>query len=658
MNKKQSEKEEVLLKEAAKIKKQFSACENFKRSKRILEEAQRSIDFYEGRQWVDFKGKYPFEKPILNIISNIIDSKVASIDQKLFKIEFVVDDDQASTNKVTKFAEFQMKEMEQENLNYRASMDGLIKGTWTWLFYWDEDAIGPMGAINGSLKCALIDVKDIAVANPNEEDVQKQEYVIIRSRESLKSVKDMCDTLNKEQMNRLLIPSSYETPYRNDIEQNDEEKCTSYLKFFRQDGEVYFEKSTDNVVYQAPRPLNPLISKEIIRIQEDEQNKEKKNENEEVYQTDPELKETMNITDKDKVSLEDIYKQKYKANYYPIVIESFLKRDNCIFGRSLAYQLIPQQKIINQNIAIQTLAGFKQIMPTVVAKQGALGTRELDLTKPGGLIIDKSVGQNGFGVSVLNPGTMPSAHLQMAQSMISITKDVYRANDILDDGRNIANDLSGYAMSQLQTIQEKPVAQYQEILRRAVAREGRILEMFYKLYYRNKTFSYEFTDAELIQQHPNEDTTKLARTTTDMFDGTEYLDTPFNITVEVGETAKQSELMLTETLNTLFLNGTISKLDPTDLMMWAEMIPNYAFPKKNEFKMLLKQKQQGVIAQLQQQLAQQQQMIQERDQTIQDAEMKFNALQEEYTTKINNYNENLRQLGIEAKTMQNSQKQE
>ena len=385
---------------------------------------------------------------------------------------------------------------------------------------------------------------------------------------------------------------------------------------------------------------------------------EKKNENEEVYQTDPELKETMNITDKDKVSLEDIYKQKYKANYYPIVIESFLKRDNCIFGRSLAYQLIPQQKIINQNIAIQTLAGFKQIMPTVVAKQGALGTRELDLTKPGGLIIDKSVGQNGFGVSVLNPGTMPSEHLQMAQSMISITKDVYRANDILDDGRNIANDLSGYAMSQLQTIQEKPVAQYQEILRRAVAREGRILEMFYKLYYRNKTFSYEFTDAELIQQHPNEDTTKLARTTTDMFDGTEYLDTPFNITVEVGETAKQSELMLTETLNTLFLNGTISKLDPTDLMMWAEMIPNYAFPKKNEFKMLLKQKQQGVIAQLQQQLAQQQQMIQERDQTIQDAEMKFNALQEEYTTKINNYNENLRQLGIEAKTMQNSQKQE
>ena len=647
--------EEIYLKEAGLIKKQFNACDNFKRSRKILEEAQRALDFYEGRQWVDFKGKYPFERPKMNIIANIIDGKVASIDQKLFKIEFIVDDDQASTNKVTKFAEFQMKEMEQENLNYRASMDALIKGTFIWMFYWDEDAMGPMGAINGSLKGTMIDIKDIAVSNPNEEDIQKQDWVIIRSRETLKAIKNMCDTLNNEQMKRLLIPSAYESPYRNDTEQDDEEKCTSYLKFFRQNGEVYFEKSTDNVVYQAPRPLNPLISKEIIKQQEDETKEEKGND--EGFKNDSETSGTMNVRSGEKISQQDIFNQKYKACYYPIVIDSFLKRDNCIFGRSLAYELIPQQKIINQCITIQTLAKFKQVMPTIIAKQGALGTRELDLAKPGGVIIDKTVGQNGFGISMLNPGSMPNDHIEMAQLMISITKDVYRANDILDDGRNISKDLSGYAMSQLQTIQEKPVAQYQEILRRAIARLGRILEMYYKLYYRNKVFSYEYTDAELMRKYPNEDITDLSRSTKEIFEGSEYLDTPFNITVEVGETARQSELMTTEMLNSLFLNGTIEKLEPVDTMMWAEMIPTYAFPKKNEFKMLLRQKENNKISQLEAQIAQMQQMIQQRDQTIQDADLKFKSLQDEYTTKINNYNENLRQLGIEAQSMNKNNNQ-
>lgn len=633
--------------EAQKIVKQFQACENFKSGKNIVREANRSIEFYEGRQWGEYKGKnIPFEKPVLNVCATIVDGKVASVNQKNFHIEFVVDDDNASTNKVTKFAEFQMKEMKQDELNLQASYDAYIKGTWCWFFYWDEDATGPMGTVEGSLKCSMVDVKDIAVANPNERDLDKQEWIIIRSRESVKFVKEQCNTLSKEEIDEYIEKKDYNSPYKSDSEQIYDDMCNSYIKFFKKDGEVYFEKCTDDIVYQKATSMNPMINKQILELTAKKNEKAVGEANQEVHTADAQNNSTMTKPEDTSIDMNEIIQSKYKASIYPLVIESYERRNNCIFGRSLVYGIIPMQKIINQLVATNTLAGIKSIMPTIVAKQGALGTSDLDLSKPGGLVIDRSVGQQGFGIQVLNAGTLSNAHFTLAQDFISATKDIYRATDILDDGRNISKDLSGYAMSQLQTIQAKPIAQHQEILSRAIAREGRILEMFYKLYYRDKAFSYEFTDAELMQQNPNGDINTMARSTTDIFDGSEYLDTPFNITVEVGETAKQSELMLTSQLETLFLNGTISKLDPQDLMMWSELVPSYAFPKKREFKQLLKQKENSIISQLQ---AQVQQLAQQNQQQA----LNMQALQQEFATKINQSNENLRQMSLDAKNMYN-----
>ena len=70
------------------------------------------------------------------------------------------------------------------------------------------------------------------------------------------------------------------------------------------------------------------------------------------------------------------------------------------------------------------------------------------------------------------------------------------------------------------------------------------------------------------------------------------------------------ELMLTSSLETLFLNGTVANLSPDDLMMWAELVPDYVFPKKNEFKLLIKQKQNSIINQLSAQIEQLQAQLQ------------------------------------------------
>ena len=491
----------------------------------------------------------------------------------------------------------------------------------------------------------MVDVSNIAVSNPMEKDIQKQEYIIIRSRQSIKSVREACSLFSEEEKKKLILPSNYLSTYTKDTEQATEENTYVYLKFFRQNNEVYFEKSTDDVVFQEPVCLNPLTNVKAM------ESKDKKSE--EVYTNDGINRGMMSIPDE--YTEDEMYEDKYKATLFPVVPCSFIERDNSIFGISFVEQIIPIQKVINQMLLTTTVTAMKTPMPTVVVKEGALGTASLDLSKAGGVVVDRSP-QGVDGIKVLNTGSVPTTHYELAQSFISLTKDVYRANDVLNDGRNISSGMSALAIQQLTAIQEKPVAQWQEALSKAIEDEARILEMFYKLFYRNKTFTYKMSDAELLQMQMESNQTvdpsivnNMSNYEYGMFNGADYLDTPFNVIVEVGEGAKYSELMLTSTLETLFLNGVISNLSPEDLMMYVELIPDYVFPKKNEFKLLVRQKQNSLNAQLQQQnMMLQEQLAQLQSQYQTDmgkAKAYAEALTNEYSGKINEYNEYLKKVG-------------
>ena len=227
---------EKLKNEASDVYQKFQASDRYKEQKGIITDAKRSVDFYEGRQWRDFKNKLPFENPTINVVGNMVDSKAASILNKTWTINYVVNDDTAQTDKINKFTEWQMKQLKQDELNARLTYDGLNKGTFILYLYWDEDAVGQMGVMDGSVKATTIDIQDIAVANPTNTDVQKQEYIIIHSRESIRKVKEICDTLiSDKEKDELIIPYEYESNYTNDVEQNNEVMTDVYTKFFKKE---------------------------------------------------------------------------------------------------------------------------------------------------------------------------------------------------------------------------------------------------------------------------------------------------------------------------------------------------------------------------------------------------------------------------------------
>ena len=150
-----------LQKEARDVLDKFEKSTQYKESLGILRDAKRSVEFYEGRQWRDLKKKLPFENPTINVVGNMVDSKAASILNKTWVINYSVNDNLISTKKINRFTEWQLKQLHQDELNVKLTYDGLNKGTMIAYFYWDEDAVGQMGVMDGAVKASVIDIQDI-----------------------------------------------------------------------------------------------------------------------------------------------------------------------------------------------------------------------------------------------------------------------------------------------------------------------------------------------------------------------------------------------------------------------------------------------------------------------------------------------------------------
>lgn len=646
--------------EAENIVSQFKKGQNYKNTLRILQHAKKSIDYFEGRQWDDYNGSNKDEKITMNIIKPTIESKLSSTCNKQYKLIFSVDNDMASTQKLTKFTAYTLSTIKQNQLNYKMAKDSLLKGSGFKYFYWNEDKVGEMGKIEGGIEASIIDVKDIVFANPNETDIQKQEYIIVRSRENIKAIKNNCEILNDKEKEEFIVQDNYVSIYSKDVEQEDNNLCYQYTKFFRKDGEVYFEKCTSTILFQEPTSMNPLNHEKEIGENED------KNINE-TLDIDFSNNSTNELKEEDiKYTKEERYQDVYKANIYPFSRLVLEERDGSIYGLSYAFSMIPIQRSVNQLIMTTQYGASKSIMPTVVVKDGAFNLQKINLAKGGEVLIDKS----GFGVpinnviSTLQQGSLPTQHYQLAQSLTSFMKDTYKASDVLDDGRGIAKGLSGDAISNLTYLQEKPIAQWQERLSETIQDEGKILEMFYKLYYRQTPFSYELTDSELLKFKENNKELineigidNITTTQPDLFDGEEYLQTPFHIKVEVMETSKSSEQSELSILQMLFLNGVIKNLSNEDLLMFATLINENAFPRKDEFKRLVMERNNTEVAKLTQIVEQLSQQNQQLQNTLQQATQKYNVenknLKKAFTSRINAYNEQLRQLGIMNKDTQN-----
>ena len=157
-----------------------------------------------------------------------------------------------SIETLNKNAAWRWKHSHMEALSYQALLDAAISGDGVFYCWWDPDYRDGQ-CYSGDVHTDLIDSTNLFVADVNSSDLQSQEYVILAGRGDVDSLRReaMDAGADEKTIARIVSDQSLGGCYSSDLggcELPGAEKATFLIRFFRENGEVVFEKSVKNAL--------------------------------------------------------------------------------------------------------------------------------------------------------------------------------------------------------------------------------------------------------------------------------------------------------------------------------------------------------------------------------------------------------------------------
>lgn len=577
----------------------------------------KCVKFFEGDQWpAPTKDTKYFPRPVVNIVEMNCNNKKSQVLSSPIKIVYKSDKTDAAVEKFNRFAEYETGRLRQDELNNKAVLDGIVKGSYCFYYYYDESVVGLDGLIEGDIAAQLIDPVNVLFANPNEKDEQKQDWIMLVSRESVDKIKEIADS----DIDKTKIQSDDSESVYNETESDTEQYATTITRFFRVNGEVYFERATKEVVFNKARPFTPDVErfKEVLNGKKDKKIK-------------PE-----------EAKPEDKYKRSKKATLYPIVFSAWKERDKSIYGRGEVETIIPNQKAINWTLGLQILMAQNEGMSPVVVSPDALRGQKVT-NEPGQIITDYS--KSGNGIRFPNKPGMTQASVSLVDKIADLTRVATGSSEVMN-GEIISSGMSGAAIAQLQAQALKPIEDLQKSFWRSMEKVGEVLEQFYRFFFKDKRFQYK-------------DKKQEDQIMTDTFSSKEYENIHFDVVAEAVAGTVMSDVADINILDGLFAKGAIG------LKTYIKCYPDNAIANRQKLLESIEEEETNVVnqitAQLQQAQAELQQataIIQQQEETINNAKTivdenrtlkeRLLALQKEYTGKIQQANNIL--LGLAGKT--------
>lgn len=535
--------------QAAKIWSQYEKGLNYFNSTGLSNEWKTCEDFYEGRQWPQATERTKsLPRPVVNLCSMIADSKKSGILSEKIKIIFRPDElfgsmlekAEQGSNIFTKFCENVRNELGQEDLDDEA-VENLVKlGTAIYHYYWDADIIGGMTTpYVGGMRGEILHPKNVVLSNFKEKDVQKQKYIIISSVESLSSVKELAKRNGVKELDLIVADNEIDDEATKMLE-----TCTVLTRYSRKNNKVVWSKSTKNVMIQEPTYWEPGLNK--VKLDEEDYNQD----GSEIREPDKTEKASM---------LE-------KKQLYPIEIQSYKSRKDCIYGIGEVQQCIANNKAVNFNLAMMLLSVQQTAWPKLLQKVGALA-RQTITNAPGEIITDNSKTQ-GWGVQYLNTPGFNAQALTLTDSIISLTRSFTGSTEVVT-GEVLGANMAASAIIALQNQAKKPIETAQKKFFRVHKKLGKIFEQFFKKYYTDdRLFSYE-EDQQIFVNNMN---------------GENYNDIDFSTNVEVGVAGVFSESL------TISLLDQMLNLKAIDIDDYIELYPDSIMVFKERLKKIRQKK--------------------------------------------------------------------
>lgn len=547
------------------------------------------VNFYEGKQWAaPTKNTKNLPRPVVNMVKMICRSKKSAILSTPVKIIYKAENESADVEKFNNFAAYIQKEIGQDALDKKAIDDGVKKGSYFYHYYWDSEAKGKDGSQPGGVRCEIIDPLSIFFSNPTELDEQKQKWIMIASREDIKSVRAKCDkSIDPETIVADKSDSKYGT-----IEQEGNELCTVLTRYFRQNGEVYWEKATRTAIINKPTPLAPdiqAISKEY-GFEEDAPNNSL-----------PDNHETQPLTT-----------DSTKAYLYPIVVGNYEIREKSIYGLGEVEGIIPNQKSINFNLAMSLLNAQEVAWGKYIVDPNALKGQVIN-NEPGQVLIDYS--QTGNGIRKMTEQVIQSQPLQLVDTLTQLTRVVTGSSEVMT-GETLGASMSGAAIAQLQSQAQQPIEELKDTFWLVKEKQGKILAQFFKLYYKEKEFTYESEEPKVDEfgkpildnfGQPQKEEVEM----TDIFNSADYQGVDFDVVVEATSGTKSSAAGDINALDVLLSKGLIS------MKTYLKAYPKDALSNRSEILKGIEEDEKSQITQLQQELKQAQEQLVQSTQLIQ-----------------------------------------
>ena len=511
------------------------------------------VKFWEGKQWApagELTKNIP--RPVVNMIKMICRSKKAAILANKIRLVFESDSG-ADMDKLNRFTEYICKEIGQHTLDKKAVDDGVKKGPYFFHYYWDAEARGRNGVITGGVRCEIIDALSIFFANPTELDEQKQKWILIVTREDLSAVRTKCDA--DEDSEAIKADEDKTNPYGT-VEQEGEGLVTVITRYFRKDGEVYFERATRSAVINKPKPIAPDIKAARLELGYDEEDAPND------ASPDGDGKPT-NIT--------------AKAHLYPIVAGVYEIREKCIYGIGEIEGLIPNQKAINFNLSMLLLNAQENAWGKYLVHPAALRGQVIN-NKPGQVLTDYTKTMNG--IRKMSEQTMQKLPLELVTQIMQMTRSATGATEVMS-GEVLGANMSGSAIAQLQAQAATPIDELRDNFREAKRKQGLVLAQFFRLFYNNKKFTYTDKVPALDEQGKprlNSDGTLMLedKKMFDTFNGSEYDGADLDVVVETTTGTKSSAAGDINILDGLLAKGLIS------LKTYLNAYPEDAISNKSE----------------------------------------------------------------------------
>ncbi len=400
------------------------------------------IRFKEGDQWAAPTARTRnLPRPVFNIVEMFIRHKRAAVLNQSVALSYAAEEDDGGdagmavqgARDLTDYAQQLWEHMDQDGLNREMMDDAATLGSGILHYYYDTEVIGDgRMPFVGEIRGENIDPLNIFFGDPQQRDVQKQPYIVIASRRRVREVQELarraglpervCGTIGRDEA---AMDEAYDAAR---IEVRDEDKCTVLTKYYRINGQVYFDRATRTVELVRRQSLTPVGRRPM----------------------------TM----------------------YPIVMMVWHPRKKCIYGIGEAEGIIPNQKAINFNIAMLLLSVQQTAWPKLLSTPGAI--RQPVTNEPGEHIIDYSAGGNG--IRYLNPPVFSSTAMNLSTAVMELSRTVAGVSEVIT-GEMTGSEMAASAIIALQTQAKTPIEEIQKRYWNVLKQVGRIWLEFILAYY-------------------------------------------------------------------------------------------------------------------------------------------------------------------------------